>query len=257
MALPITLIQLDIAWEQRQANHARVQSLLSGVSTPAGSMIVLPEMFDVGFTMSASLAQDEPTNATRDFCQRLARQHASHVVAGFVQRDETGWPVNQASVFAPSGEVLGRYVKTFPFSPAGEDKHYAAGRGPVVLDVAGIKVAPIVCYDLRFPELFRSAVDLGAEAFVVIANWPSPRVEHWVTLLKARAIENQAYVIAVNRTGSDPKLAYPGRSMVIDPRGNVVTDAGAGEGAFKSEIDVSLVRSWRSDFPALRDRRKL
>jgi omega-amidase len=257
MAVPIVLVQSDVVWEQKHANHQWVAQALSGVKVDPGSIIILPEMFDVGFTMSAHLAQDEPAGMTLRFCSSLAKQYASHVVAGFVQRDDTGWPVNQATILGPDGATVGRYIKCFPFSPAGEDKHYAAGRSAVVLDLPGMKLAPIICYDLRFPELFRAGVDQGAEVFVVVANWPVTRVEHWVTLLRARAIENQAYVIGVNRAGTDPTLTYPGRSMVIDPKGNTVTDAGTEPGVFKSEIDLDLLLRWRTDFPALRDRRKI
>jgi predicted amidohydrolase len=116
-----------------------------------------------------------------------------------------------------------------------------------------VKVAPFVCYDLRFPEVFRSAVRKGAQVMAVIANWPAKRVEHWVTLLKARAIENQAYVIGVNRVGTDPKLTYPGRSLIVDPHGNVLADGGDKEAVIRAEIDAGVVDAWRRDFPALRD----
>src|SRR5690606_6307419 len=114
-------------------------------------------------------------------------------------------------------------------------------------------VSPLICYDLRFPEAFRLATKQGAEMFVVIANWPTARVEHWLTLLKARAIENQAYVIGCNRVGRDPKVVYPGRSVIIDPRGNVLADAGGDPGVISSSIDAAALREYRKTFPALND----
>ena len=108
---------------------------------------------------------------------------------------------------------------------------------------------------MRFPELFRAALKLGAEVFVVIANWPAARAEHWVTLSKARAIENLAYVVAVNRCGSDRKYAYPGRSLIVDPQGKVLAEAGDGVEALTADIDPAIVRNWRRDFPAIRDAR--
>jgi predicted amidohydrolase len=106
---------------------------------------------------------------------------------------------------------------------------------------------------LRFPEIFRTAVKRGAEVFVVIADWPNRREHHWVTLLQARAIENLAYVVGVNRAGKDPFHVYPGRSMIVDPHGKILADAGLNEGIVSAEIDPVVVRSWRKDFPALQD----
>jgi predicted amidohydrolase len=115
------------------------------------------------------------------------------------------------------------------------------------------QVAPFVCYDLRFPEIFRAAVKQETGLFVVIANWPSAREEHWLALLKARAIENQAYVLGVNRCGDDPKLHYSGRSQLIDPRGAILADAGESEGVISAELDLKALEEYRSSFPALAD----
>ena len=115
-------------------------------------------------------------------------------------------------------------------------------------------VAPFICYDLRFPELFRcAALRHQPELYVVIANWPEKRITHWVRLLQARAIENQAYVVGVNRVGNDPKNAYPGRSVVIDPKGNTLLDAGGAVGCFHCDIEPQIVREYRAGFPALAD----
>jgi predicted amidohydrolase len=116
-------------------------------------------------------------------------------------------------------------------------------------------VAPFICYDLRFPELFRAALDHGADLMVVIANWPIARVDHWTTLLKARAIENQCYVLGVNRCGHDPSFIYPGKSAVFDPQGRCLAEAGAAAEIISATLDANLVRDWRRAFPALRDRR--
>ena len=111
----------------------------------------------------------------------------------------------------------------------------------------------MICYDLRFPELFRRVTAKGAELIVVVANWPSVRLDHWLTLLKARAIENLAYVVGVNRCGSDPNHQYPGRSVVIDPWGESVADAGSEEGLIDVTIDHDRLRKWREEFPVLKD----
>lgn len=248
-------LQIDIAWEDRSATHRRVRDLLARTPIEPGSLLVLPELFDVGFTMQASLAEDAQ-GQTHRFCADLARHTRCGVLAGFA-RKQGGDVANVATFFDEAGNEVARYAKTHPFSLAGEHLHYAAGDGPVVFEWRGMKIAPLICYDLRFPELFRRATKAGAELFLVIANWPSARVEHWTTLARARAIENLAYVIAVNRCGTDPKLTYPGRSQIIDPKGNILADAGDSIGIASAEIDIKLVRSWRRDFPVLGDMKLL
>ncbi len=246
-------LQIDIAWQDRDANHALVHRLLENRSIEPGSLLVLPEMFDVGFTMKSAIANDEPERRTHSFCSALARKTKSAVLAGFARTNANGRVANVATFFDESGNEIARYEKTHPFSIAGENLHYAAGDGPVVFEWKGIKIAPLICYDLRFPELFRRATKAGAELFLVIANWPAARIEHWTTLARARAIENLAYVVAVNRCGSDPKLSYPGRSQIVDPKGNILADAGESAGVISAEIDVELVRTWRREFPVLGD----
>ncbi len=246
-------LQIDIAWEDRQENHRRVFESLSQIEIEPGSIIVLPEMFDVGFTMKSVTANDDPAQLTHSFCSEIAKSSGCAVFAGFARTEPNGRVANVATFFDETGREIVRYTKTHPFNVAGEGLHYAAGDGPVVFEWQGIKIAPIICYDLRFPELFRLATKQGAELFLLIANWPIARLEHWTTLNRARAIENLAYVVAVNRCGTDPKLTYPGRSQIIDPKGNVLADAGDGVGSISATIDVEQVRTWRSEFPVLKD----
>ncbi|GAG32370.1 unnamed protein product [marine sediment metagenome] len=155
----------------------------------------------------------------------------------------------------PDGQPVASYDKLQPFTFGGEADHYTAGCETVLFDWQGLRVAPLICYDLRFPELFRAATRRGAQAFVVIANWPTPRVAHWNTLLAARAIENQAYVVGVNRTGSEPKLDYPGESQILDPQGNQLACAGPGEGILRADIALDPLLQYRANFPALPDMR--
>jgi predicted amidohydrolase len=130
---------------------------------------------------------------------------------------------------------------------------HQAGTNVNVFEWQGLKIAPLICYDLRFPELAREAVRAGAEVLVYIAAWPVRRFLHWITLLQARAIENQAYVIGVNRYGSDPQFSYNGRSLIVDPHGVIIADAGEQERVLSAQIDSQIVRDWRSQFPALKD----
>lgn len=234
-------VQLDIVWEDPAANHARVRQLLEGV--PAGGLIVLPEMFATGFSMNIERTED--AGATTGFLAGLARERQAHVLAGLVRQRQ-----NQAVLYDPVGREVGCYAKRYLFGPAGETEHYRAGSERVVMGVGEFQVLAAICYDLRFPEWFRGT---PATLLVVIANWPAVRVEHWLTLLRARAIENQAYVVGVNRCGRDPLHEYPGRSQVIGPRGEVLADGGAGEGVAVAELDAAAVTAWRTEFPALRD----
>jgi omega-amidase len=248
--------QLDIAWENKEENYRKVRSLVEEARPEAGSMVVLPEMFSTGFSMNvpviAEIAEGGAGGGEK-FARDVATEYGVTVVAGLVTRGPDGKGLNEAVVISPRGEMLARYAKIHPFSLGGELENYSRGKKIQGFQWNGIKVVPFICYDLRFPEVFRSAVRGGAEMFVVIANWPNKREQHWVTLLQARAIENLAYVVGVNRAGEDPKLVYPGRTMIVDPHGNVLADAGLEEGMISATIEADVVRGWRKDFPALQD----
>lgn len=247
------LVQLDAAWEDKAANFDRVRELLGKTTIPPGSLIVLPEMFATGFSLNLAATIDESPSPTEAFLKELAGKYQSIVVGGVVREGQNNKGRNEAVVFDPAGKLIARYCKVYPFTHGGETAKHEKGEGLVFFEWSGLIAAPLICYDLRFPEAFRQAVKQGAELLIVIALWPSRRVEHWVTLLKARAIENQAWVIGVNRCGTEPELIYPGRSLVVNPHGEIVADAGANEGVVSAEIDPAVLRKWRTDFPALKD----
>jgi omega-amidase len=251
--MKIVCCQLDIVWENKAANYQKVLSLLDGAKAPAGSLVVLPEMFSTGFSMNVAGIREDTTSETETFLAAIAQEYGVFMLGGLVTANADGRGRNETVVFTPEGKLVCRYGKIHPFTFGGESKHYAAGTEIVTFDWRGFTVAPFICYDLRFPEIFRAAVRRGANLFVVIANWPSKRVEHWITLLQARAIENQAYVVGVNRTGQDPKLVYPGRSLIINPRGEIVADAGSEEIAASADVDLEQITAWRNEFPALQD----
>jgi predicted amidohydrolase len=232
-------LQLDIVWENPRANHDKVRHLLTGVEP--GTLVVLPEMFSLGFTLAELEDRGETVAA-------LAKECRVNILAG-LKRDRR----NEAVLFDANGRELARYAKMHPFQVAGEN--VVPGAEPVVVPCGEFRLAPAVCYDLRFPELFRAAVKRGANLFAVIANWPTSRLDHWLTLLKARAIENQAYVIGVNRCGRDPNADYPGRSQIIGPRGEVLADAGEAEGVVQAELDLPELEAYRQKFPLLDDMR--
>ena len=249
----IAAVQLDIQWENRPATHARVRTLIERANLPSGTLAVLPEMFDVGFSMNTAVTDPGAESASERFLCDLARERNLAILAGVVARAGDAKLANEAVAFAPTGEPLVRYRKMQPFTPPGEHIHYPAGNGRASFDWQGMRIAPFVCYDLRFPELFRPAARDGAELIVVVANWPVMRSEHWVRLLQARAIENLCYVLGVNRCGKDPSFAYDGRSSLFDPQGREIFQLDAAEQVRVAQIDPEQVRSWRHQFPALRD----
>lgn len=256
------LIQMDIAWEDVPANHAKVRSLLSGVSSNPGDLLVLPEMFDTGFSFNLDRTADNE-GTTLAFLQTLARErrvtiHGSRTVVG-----SDGLGRNLATAVGPDGSVLAEYAKMHPFSLGrpSESERFAAGEQVITypwLDVAGktrCVIGPAICYDLRFPELFRSGMKLGAEAFAIGSSWPTARESHRRALSIARAIENLAFVFSVNRVGRDPSMEYPGGSLAISPRGEILGELGNHEGVLSVAVDMDDLRRWRGVFPALRDAR--
>jgi predicted amidohydrolase len=251
--MKVHLVQLDSVWEDPRASYAQVERLLAATPPEAGALVVMPEMFATGFSLDLTKTCAGAALEAEAFLAGLARRYGVAVVGGITRPGAGGMGRNEALVLAPDGRVLARYLKQRPFSGGGEDLAHERGEVPALFEWDGVRVAPLVCYDLRFPEVFRAALRAGAEMFVVIAAWPTTRIEHWITLLRARAIENQAIVVGVNRTGEEPQHRYCGRSLVVDCHGQVLADAGEAEGVTACEIASSSAREWREQFPAVRD----
>jgi predicted amidohydrolase len=232
-----------------------VADLLERCRPEADSLVVLPEMFDTGFSMRAPELAREYSGQSESFLRQFATDWKVGVMAGVTAAGSEGKASNEAVVFSRHGELLMRYSKTFPFRPGGEADFFEAGSGPKVFSWGGVRVAPFVCYDLRFPEIQRRAVQLGAEVMVFIASWPSPRAAHWTKLLQARAIENQCFVLGVNRIGSDPQHGYSGGSLLVNPAGEIVSDAGDSENVLAARLDLGAMRQYRERLPFLADLR--
>jgi predicted amidohydrolase len=245
-------LQTDIAWEDPVTNFERAAGLAAGAASRGARLLALPEMFATGFSMDARRISAH-AEATRSFLAELALRHGVWVVAGLAE-PAPDRPRNACVVVAPDGCEVLRYHKIHPFSLAGEDRAYEAGTTVETVTVEGIRVTPLICYDLRFPELFRP-VAWRTDLFIVIANWPGARVHAWRTLLVARAIENQAYVLGVNRVGEGDGLRYPGFTAVVDPGGKTIGTASGEVGAVAGEVSVERVASLRERFRFLADRR--
>lgn len=249
----VICVQLDSVWENKKANHDKARSLIDGAAPPQGSLVVLSEMFATGFSMNVAGIDDTATRETQDFLARTAADYGVYVMGGVVTTQPDGKGRNECVVYAPGGNEIARYCKIHPFTLGEETRHYVSGEGVKTFELQGFRVAPFICYDLRFPEIFRAAVRRGATLYTVIASWPVARIHHWIALLKARAIENQAYIIGVNRTGRDPKLVHNGHSLIVDPGGEILADAGESEGVISAELSPQVVADYRKQLPFLND----
>lgn len=257
--MKVYAFQTDIIWEDKEANFRKIEQLSKQTQPTEGSLLVLPEMFATGFSMNAPLTQEAPEGPTTAFLRKYATDTKCHVLAGLTLSQASGKPTNEAVMLSPKGEIVGSYQKIHPFSMGKEGDHYAAGEDIRCLELpGGLRICPFICYDLRFPEIFRKAMLMPQppHAFIVIANWPNKRTMHWSRLLEARAIENLAYVVGLNRCGTDPYLGYDGASAIIDPHGATMINADTEETVIVGEINTKPVEEWRDAFPALKDRRK-
>lgn len=258
-------LQTDIVWESPSANFERLRPWIRSAAAAGAHLAVLPEMFACGFSMNTQTVRERFGGPSVTFLQEQAAAHGLWL-AGSVpelgeeptaRRGRKVRPHNTLVLAGPGGEIH-RYSKLRPFTYAGESEHYEAGNETVTveIDCAGqlLRVSLFVCYDLRFADLFWDVAE-ETDAYLVVANWPVARRQHWVSLLAARAIENQAYVVGVNRVGEGDGLTYAGDSRIIDPLGETLAAAAGGESMLLADIDPARVKQVRKDLPFLADRR--
>jgi predicted amidohydrolase len=251
----VALIQLDLAWEDARENHTRADRRLREAAALGARLAILPEMFCSGFSMDPGKVAEPEDGPTETFLRDTADGLGMWILAGVPLRgsDTARGPRNVAALVSPDGAIE-RYTKIHPFSFGDENAHYVAGDRVARWNVEGLRITPFICYDLRFPEPFRATAD-DTDAYVVIASWPEKRRHHWSTLLRARAIENQAYVLGVNRVGQGGGLAYSGQSVAVDPWGEALVEASSQEAVLVTDIDPAVISEARRTFPPLADRR--
>lgn len=251
-------IQLETSLSEPPSD--RVARAVSIVREQQGAdLVVLPELWvQGGFAYDSFDATAEPADGpTSVLLADAARRLGAWVHGGsIVERGDDGHLYNTSLLFGPDGALVATYRKIhlFGFS-GGETTVLASGTDLVTADLGGTTAALATCYDLRFPELFRAFVDRGAEMFLLPAAWPAPRIAHWSLLAQARAVEEQAYVVAVNACGDQGRVTLGGRSIVVDPWGKVLAEADGNEQVLRVDLDPALVAKTRADFPVLADRR--
>jgi len=251
MSFRVTLAQQPLAWHDAPANRAHFAALLAPL---AGStdLVILPEMFTSGFTMQPEKYAEDADGETREWLLEQART-LDAAVGGSVAVNDRGRFYNRFMIALPDGLTYW-YDKRHLFRMAGEHRHYSAGAHALIIEWRGVRLCPLVCYDLRFPVWSRRRPELEYDLVIYTANWPAARRYAWMTLLRARAIENQAYCIGVNRVGADGDgIAHAGDSVVLDFTGQPLLELLDQPQLATVSIDVESLRDWRDKFPAQLD----
>lgn len=252
--MKVAAVQHDIVWEDPQANFDHLAPSIAFAAAGGARLVALTEMYATGFSMQTDRIAEPVDGPSTRFLVEQASRHGVWVCASVPELPAgASRPFNQLVVAAPDGS-LQRYAKVHPFSYGREHEHFASGDEYLTIDVEGVRVTPLVCYDLRFAYAFWDAAP-RTDCYVVVANWPASRRAHWQVLLRARAIENQAYVVGVNRVGRGGNLDYAGDSCVIDPLGEVLVRAAEVETVLLADVDSQRVSATRAKFPFLDDRR--
>ena len=243
----VALGEYDTGWQDPERSLSMARETAEQAQAAGAQLLVLPEMCTTGFTMEPAIFADPPGGPSTRALAALAKHCGLWIIAGLsTRRDERYF--NSALAFAPDGSLVATYDKQRLFGYARETDVYSAGEAPCVIKVGGLSLGLFICFDLRFPELFRE-VGPDVDAFVVVANWPSARQRHWEILTQARAIENQCFVIAVNRIGEGDGLEYEGGSVILDPWGER-RDEEAGKSSLRiGKVSHDAVAKVRKKFP--------
>ena len=245
----VAAIQHDIVWEQPDKNFSLLAPFIQKAAGDGARLIVLSELFSNGFSMNTQHISEPVDGASTQFLIEQATELGVWICGSVpILSENNDLPHNSLVLADPDGNTH-RYDKNHLFEYAGEDKHYAGGSTPLTVDLEGVRCSFLICFDLRFgPDFWNIAS--ATDAFIVVANWPEVRRNHWKSLLKARAIENQAFVLGVNRVGKGDGLSYSGDSRLYNPLGETIGKAEKNEvQILLCDIDPSTVASVRSDFP--------
>lgn len=254
----IALVQANIKLGQPSLNQEHLRTLMEQAMAASirPDVIVLPELWNTGYALTEiEQLADVDGQQSKAWLAEFAKHHAVHIVAGSVAESHEGQIRNTMYVFDKQGEAVAQYSKVHLFRLMEEEKYLTAGEQLVTFELDGQTAGASICYDIRFPEMARSLALQGAKLLFVPAEWPHPRLHHWRTLLTARAIENQMYVIACNRVGHGGKDHFFGHSLIIDPWGEIIAEGGEEETVIQGSVDLQLVDQVRSRIPVFEDRR--
>ncbi|MGD6801716.1 carbon-nitrogen family hydrolase [Rossellomorea aquimaris] len=258
MGLRIACLQIDIQYGRPEENRKNVSQEFQKLFEKEKKLdvVVLPELWTTGYDLTRlDKISDDEGKESIEFLSGLAQKYSINIVGGSVAKKSGENITNTLYSFDRSGNLLGEYSKVHLFKLMDEHHYLSAGNTSGAVTIEGVPSAAFICYDIRFPEWMRTHTAGGAEVLYVAAEWPLARVYHWRTLLLARAIENQCYVVACNRSGSDPNNEFGGHSMIIDPWGEIIAEAGEGEEVIVSELDLDKVKQVRKQIPIFQDRR--
>ncbi|MEW6240554.1 MAG: carbon-nitrogen family hydrolase [Chloroflexota bacterium] len=256
MEFTVSLGQMDVAFGDPAANLETVKRMTTEAARRGSQMVIFPELWSTGYDLSR--AARYATGLKEGIFAKisaLAAKEKIYIIGSNLSLLGEGKFGNTLTVFSPQGELLADYSKIHLFGLMDEHQYLTAGDEPVLLDLPFGKAGLAICYDLRFPELFRGYALAGADMVILPAEWPHPRLGHWQTLVRARAIENQMFMLACNRVGKDPGNEFFGHSMVVSPWGEVLAEAGEGEELVTVAVDQAKVQEARRKIPILRDRR--
>lgn len=246
------IVQFDVITGEPEINLTTVFQGIETLAEKGARLAILPEMFSCSFDNENLPKYSSQTPGILDRLLTVSQKQRI-LIAGSLPEEEEGQIFNTLFLIEPSGKIH-RYRKIHLFSLTGEHLFYTRGTRPVVCETEIGKIGMMICYDLRFPELCRRLTDLGAEMVIVSAQWPLVRVEHWETLLRARAIENQIFIAAANRCGRGDGLDFPGHSRIISPWGKILSEAGADESVIYAETDPEELDQARATIPCLEER---
>lgn len=246
-------IQFNVKQGDVDANLAQAREALRRAAAQGANLAVLPEMWSSGFAYKTLNELALRTAGIVEELLALSRELKLVIVGSMPEPN--GDKVFNTVFLADNGTLAGVYRKIHLFSLLGEDRAFSGGNGRLLAETSIGKIGVIICYDLRFPELSRRLAVEGAQVICIPAQWPKPREEHWRTLVRARAIENQLFVVACNACGLIGKLDFFGMSMIVDPKGEVLAEAGDGEGEIVASLDLQAMADWRAQIPCFSDRR--
>lgn len=252
----VALAQLDIQFGDPDANYQQVEVAIQRAAEQTVDVIVLPEMWNTGYALTRlNVVADDDGQRTRQLLSKLARQFRVNIVGGSVAVARDGHYYNEMLVIDRHGQLVSQYDKVHRFGLMAEDRYITAGATENVFELDDVAAMGVICYDIRFPEWLRKQAAQGPRVIFVSAEWPTQRQMQWRLLLQARAIENQAFVVAVNRVGSDPDNQFGGQSLVIDPLGDLLAIGGAHPQLITATLDLAQVERVRGQIPVLEDRR--